>query len=140
MTRAFTPSRVLAEPQAAAVVLCGDCGNRGIDDEELMERLLVDWPVVGNVLARLASLKQPPELSVVCRKRGLAAYAAALEDEDRNRLLAFIDAVADCAAELLQPTDGAALSSDLIARALPVRVQRMLNETRARKRSLIEAT
>ncbi|WP_451981994.1 hypothetical protein [Azospirillum endophyticum] len=101
-----------------------------------MERLLADWPVAGMILARVTALMPTATAGALCRKGGLAAYAAVLEDEDRHRLLAFVDAVVDCAADQLQPADKATLVADLTARILPVRVQFMLNETRAHKRNL----
>ncbi|MGY0713689.1 hypothetical protein [Azospirillum argentinense] len=142
MARSFTPSRVLPEPVDGAAVMCSDCGAWGIrriDSDELMERLLADWPVAGSVLAGLMPLMPSPELGDLCRQRALAAYAAVLEEEDWYRLLAFIDAVVDCTTDQLKPTGQVAAVPDLMARVLPVRVQSMLNETRARKRSLSAA-
>ena len=125
-----------------AAVVCSDCGAWGIrriDGDELMERLLADWPVAGTLLAGIAALMPTSEAGALCRKQGLAAYAAVLGDEDRHRLLAFVDAVVGCAADQLEPADKVALAIDLTTRTLPARVRLMLNETRALKRSLAAA-
>lgn len=113
---------------------CGKGIAQNLDEAELMERLLVDWPVAAGVLERVAACVPPADaqrVSDACRKHGLSAYALASEEEDRHRLLAFVNAVLDTAAAHLSAGVAgrdrpASVRDVLLHRLLPRRVRHLL--------------